>query len=497
VRKKTNNWSDKSLVEIRVDLDSGSYSSEELVKNYLSLIDKLEDKIGALLYFDKEQVLKEARAADKKIAAGEKRELLGIPILIKDNMHVAGMSTTAGSRMLKDYQPVYEATVVKKLKASGAIILGKANMDEFAMGSSCENSYYKITHNPWDLSKVPGGSSGGSAAGVAAGYCPAALGSDTGGSIRQPASLCGLVGMKPTYGRVSRYGVIALASSFDQIGPFARRVEDAALVLKIIAGQDSKDSTASHLSVGEYDNLVKSTVNGRKAAIVKELYEGVGDELRVVFDHAIADIRDLGVVVEEVSIPIIKYSIPVYYILQPSECSTNLARFDGVRYGYNAQIDQDVYDEAEDLYEQTRSRGFGMEVKRRIMLGTYSLSSGYYDDYFGKAARVRTLIISEFKKCLAEYDYLLGFTSPLTAFGVGEKIDDPLSMYLTDVMTVSMNLSGVPAISVPIGFSDGLPVGMQMVGNWFAEADLFKLAYNYQNINNWYLKKPKILKDLI
>ncbi|MBU0647904.1 Asp-tRNA(Asn)/Glu-tRNA(Gln) amidotransferase subunit GatA [Patescibacteria group bacterium] len=488
---------DDSIVEVQKKLDEGLFSSVELVGGVFDWIDKLEPDLNALISTDRKGAIQQAKESDKQIKEGVRKDLLGIPVIVKDNIVTRKMDTTAGSRMLEGYRSVYDATVIERLKSAGAIIIAKSNMDEFAMGASSETSCFGPVKNPWDISRVPGGSSSGSAVAVAAGYTWAALGSDTGGSIRQPASMCGVVGLKPTYGRVSRYGLIALGSSLDQIGPFGRRVEDVALTLKIIAGMDKRDSTSSEEKVGEYERDMRDNIKSLKVAMVKELYEGVEGKILDLLNKSIKLLEDAGVVVEQVSIPMLKYSLPVYYIIQPSECSTNLARFDGIRYGYMAESDIDDEEIRGDIYELTRKEGFGDEVKRRIMLGTFALSAGYYDDYFDKAARVRRVLIDEFKNIFDKYDALIGLTSPFSAFKIGEKTNDPLSMYLADVMTCGVNIVGLPAISLPMGLIDGLPHGIQMIGKWFGEKEIIKLAYNYQNLNDWKNIKPNIVKDLL
>lgn len=482
---------DKNIVEIKDLLNQKKFSSYELTSWYCDWIEYLDSDLNALIYFDREAALSNAREADKRIAKGEERDLLGIPILIKDNISTANIVTTAGSRMLIDYIPPYDATVVSRLKDEGAVILAKTNMDEFAMGSSGENSFFGAAKNPWDLERVPGGSSSGSVVGVASYYANIALGSDTGGSVRQPASLTGLVGLKPTYGRVSRYGLIALGSSFDQIGPISRRVEDSALLLKVIAGRDKYDSTSADKKVDEYDQACKENINGIKIGLVKELYEGVDIKMLNSLQKTVKDLESRGAIVEEVSMPVLKYSLAVYYIIQSSECSTNLARFDGVRYGFGKDNENN-----EDIM-QHRRMGFGKEVKRRIMLGTYSLSSGYYDDYFKKASEVRRKIVDDWQTLFDSYDVVMGLVSPVTAFKVGEKNDNPLEMYLSDVMTVGVSVAGLPALSVPGEMVNGLPVGIQLVGNYFDEASLLKVAYNLQMVNKWYKNIPQYINNKI
>ena len=483
---------ENSIADIREKICKKQISSLEICQQLADWIKRHESSLNAMIAMDVDQVIEKAKEADQRISQGETSDLLGVPVVVKDNIVTKNFKTTAASRMLENYQSVYDATVVSKLEEVGAIIIGKANLDEFAMGSSCENSYFGTSKNPWDISRVPGGSSGGSAVAVAAGYSWASLGSDTGGSIRLPASMCGVVGLKPTYGRVSRYGLISLASSLDQIGPFARRVEDVALMLKVVSGWDKKDSTSSQKDVDDYLSDIGNSIKGWKVAVLKELYDGVEEGVRKLFDSAIVKFKEMGVEVEEVSMPILEYSLPVYYIIQPCETSTNLARYDGIRYGYCSQTDDS---KDWDRYELTRKEGFGREVKRRIMLGNFALSSGYYDDYFNKASKVRAMIVEEYKKIFDSYDFILGLTSPFPAFRIGEKVDDPLSMYLSDVMTISINLAGIPSVSIPMGFIDGLPMGMQLIGGWYDEKKILQAAYNYQQITDWHLQVPQYIKE--
>lgn len=488
-----NNIFDKTIKEIRTDLENSKIGCGELVDIFYKRLEKGEEKkkLNAVVFTDKKLIAKRVKVVEKEVKAGVKKDLMGVPILIKDNIVCREYPTTAASKMLSGFRSPYSATVVDRLENSGAIIVGKTNLDEFAMGSSGENSVYGPTRNPWDFDRVSGGSSSGSTVGVAAGYCLGAYGSDTGGSIRQPASFCGVTGLKPTYGRVSRYGLLALGSSLDQIGPIARNAEDAALLLKVVAGYDEKDSTSSREKVEEYDLEVQKNVKGMKIGLVSEFYEQVDERLKKLLQEAVGKLVELGAVVEELSLPMMKYGLPVYYIIQSSECSANLARYDGIRYGGKEILDNKI-EETVDMVTKIRSEGFGKEVKRRIMLGTYSLSSGYYDQYFDKAAKARTLIVDEFKKAFLDYDLLIGFTSPSVAFSVGEKSADPLQMYLADVMTVPISLAGLPAISIPIGLENGLPVGMQIVGKWFDEASVLKLAGNYQKVTSWHKNLPYI-----
>lgn len=453
-------------------LASGEVSAVELTRAYLARIAAVEGAVQAFLLVDEAGALAAAQAVDAK-PRQERGPWEGVPIALKDILCVKGVETTCASRILKGYVPPYDATVVARLRQAGLIFLGKLNMDEFAMGSSTENSAFKVTRNPWDLERVPGGSSGGSAACVAASEAPWALGSDTGGSIRQPASLCGVVGLKPTYGAVSRYGLVAFASSLDQIGPLARTVRDAAALLELIAGRDPRDSTSVGLPepVGLPE---REDLKGLKFGIIKEFGEGVcQSEVLEVFGRAVAAIEHLGGNCEEVSMPSLERGLAAYYIIAPSEASSNLARFDGVRYGYRAPGCQDLYE----MYVRTRSEGFGPEVKRRIMIGTYALSAGYYDAYYAQAQRTRTLIIREFAEAFGRYDFLISPTSPTVAFRIGERVADPLAMYHSDLCTIPVNLAGLPGLSLPAGFAQGLPVGLQIIGPHFSERRLLNAAY--------------------
>jgi aspartyl-tRNA(Asn)/glutamyl-tRNA(Gln) amidotransferase subunit A len=453
-------------------LEKREASALEIVDAYLARIEAVDGEVGAFLSVLGEDARAQARAVDAK-ASGERKPWEGVPIALKDILCTKGLETTCGSRILAGYVPPYDASVVAKLRAEGLIFLGKLNMDEFAMGSSNETSAYQITRNPWDLDRVPGGSSGGSAASVAAGEAPWSLGSDTGGSIRQPASLCGVVGMKPTYGAVSRYGLIAFASSLDQIGPFARTVRDAAALLDLISFRDPYDST----SLGLPEPLTLPTavdLAGLRFGIIREyLGEACEPGVREVFNDAVAAIHALGGVCEEVSLPSVERGIAAYYIIAPAECSANLARFDGVRFGHRASGATDLMD----MYTRTRSEGFGPEVTRRIMIGTYALSAGYYDAYYGQAQRTRTIIIEDFKQAFERFDFLVSPTSPTVAFKLGERMEDPLAMYLSDLCTIPVNLAGLPGLSLPGGASQGLPVGVQLVGPHFSEQGLFEAAH--------------------
>ncbi|PTQ84966.1 aspartyl/glutamyl-tRNA(Asn/Gln) amidotransferase subunit A [Trichococcus patagoniensis] len=479
----------ETLTSLHEGLVNKEFSSVELTQAAFKRIAETDGKVEAFLALNEEGALKQAQAADEKGYA-DGNVLNGIPLGIKDNIVTEGVTTTAASRMLGDFMPIYDATVVTKLKQAGAVNVGKLNMDEFAMGGSTENSYYKKTKNAWDLTKVPGGSSGGSAAAVASGEVVASLGSDTGGSIRQPAAFNGIVGMKPTYGRVSRYGLIAFASSLDQIGPMTRNVTDNALLLEAISGYDAKDSTSMKLEVPKFSANLNGNVAGMKIALPKEYFqEGVSAEIQEAVRKAAAQFEEMGATVEEVSMPTLAYGIPAYYIIASSEASSNLQRFDGVRYGYRAENVNSL----DELYIKSRSEGFGMEVKRRIMLGSFSLSAGFYDAYFKKAGQVRTLIKRDFANIFAGYDLILGPTTTTTAFGIGEKNDDPLAMYMDDLLTVTINLAGVPAISVPGGFSaDGMPIGIQLIGNYFEEAKIYQAAFALEQANDYLEQHPNL-----
>jgi len=463
-------------------------SSVELTRAYLARIEEMESKVHAIVSVTGEQALEQARKADGLLADGGS-PLLGVPAFIKDNMCTRGIKTTCSSKMLENFVPPYDATVVTKLNDAGMVMVGKTNMDEFAMGSSTENSALFVTRNPWDLERVPGGSSGGSAAAVAAGEAVYALGSDTGGSIRQPASFCSVVGLKPTYGRVSRYGLVAFASSLDQIGPITKDVTDCALVLNAIAGHDERDSTSVPHPVPDYTRCLTGEVKGLRLGVPKEYFvEGMQPEVADALRTAIARLEELGAEIDwEVSLPHTPHALAVYYIIAPSEASANLARYDGVKYGYS-------YPGATmwESMEQTRENGFGAEVKRRIMLGTYALSAGYYDAYYLKAQKVRTIIRREFDQAFEKYDALITPTSPTVPFKIGEKTDDPLQMYLSDVCTLPVNIAGVPAVSIPAGFAENLPIGMQIIGRPFAEETILKVAHAYEQATEWHKRKPKL-----
>ncbi len=467
-------------------LKKGRVSSCELTEASLEAIEKLEPDVKAIVTTTAELALKQAKAADRRIAAGQCQPLTGVPALIKDVICTKGIRTTCSSKMLENFISPYDASVMQKLNECGIVMVGKANMDEFAMGSSTENSAFFTTRNPWDLSRVPGGSSGGSAAAVAAGEAIYALGSDTGGSIRQPASFCGITGLKPTYGRVSRYGLVAFASSLDQIGPLTHDVTDAALVLNTIAGYDDRDSTSVDLPVPDYTECLIGDIKGMRLGIPREYFvEGMQPQVEASIKAAIAELEGLGANIDwDVSLPHTPYALAVYYILAPSEASANLARYDGVKYGFSFKDTDNMWE----AMEKTRQHGFGPEVKRRIMLGTYALSAGYYDAWYLKAQKVRTLIRREFDAAFEKYDALITPTSPTTAFKVGEKTEDPLQMYLSDVCTLPVNIAGLPAISVPAGFDSGLPIGLQVIGKPFAEETILKIAHTYQQVTDWHTR---------
>ena len=486
----------KSILEIHQQLVNKECSAVEITQTALKQIQTLEPKVQSFLHITSDEALKQAQKIDDKIAAGEEIGLMaGIPISIKDAICTKNIPTTCGSKILENFIPPYNATVINKLLEAGAVILGKTNCDEFAMGSSTENSAYKITHNPWNLDCVPGGSSGGSASAVATGEGIVSLGSDTGGSIRQPASFCGIVGLKPTYGLVSRFGLIAYGSSLDQIGPMGRSVEDTAIVLETIAGYDAQDSTSLNVNIPEYSKDLGSTsLKGMKVGLIKEYCgEGINSEVEDAVNKAIAQLKSLGAQVKTISCPHFSYGIPAYYIIATSEASANLARYDGVKYGLRTEDIENL----QAMYKNTRSNGFGKEVKRRIMLGTYTLSAGYYDAYYLKAQKVRTLIKQDFDKAFEEVDVLLSPTAPTTAFKIGENVVDPMSMYLGDIMTVNINLAGVPALSLPCGFdSQGLPIGLQIIGNVLQESTILKVAHTYEQSTNWHQQVPSISNNV-
>ena len=481
----------KTAAEQSKALKNKEISAVELTQAAFARIDEVDGKLGAFNSLTKETALSTAKKVDEKIAKGEDLPLLaGIPLALKDNMNLVGSKTTASSKILENFVSPYNATITEKILNNLVPIVGKANLDEFAMGSSNENSAFKKVHNPWNLNKVPGGSSGGSAASVASCEATLALGSDTGGSIRLPASFCGIVGMKPTYGRVSRYGLIAFASSLDQIGPFARSVEDAANLLEVISGYDPKDSTSLNLPVEHYAASLKDDIKGKKVGVIKDLMsEGLTEDVEKAIQNAIETYKNLGCEIVEISLPKLKYSIGIYYILATAECSSNLARFDGVKYGYRTPDAKNLME----MYTKTRAEGFGPEVKRRIMLGTYALSSGYYDAYYKKAQQMRALVTEDFKKAFEKVDILISPTCPNTAFDLGAKASDPLQMYLTDIATISANLAGIPGISVPAGFDkDGMPIGLQILAPQLQEGKLFNMAYQFEQAHNYWKQLANI-----
>ena len=472
-----------SISNAKKKLLNREITSVDLTKALIERIEKYDDKIGAFITINKGHALEQAKKADQDIASNNISALTGIPIALKDLLCTKGIKTTCGSRILEDFVPQYDGTIVSKLKGHGAVIIGKTNLDEFAMGSSTENSAFKITRNPWNQDYVPGGSSGGSAAAVAAGFCCAALGTDTGGSIRQPASHCSVVGLKPTYGRVSRFGLVSYGSSLDQIGPITKDVKDAALLLNIISGNDKMDSTSADEAVPDFlkalEQFEKNSLKGMTAGIPKEYLsvEGIDPEVEKVFKDVKNILESLGVNIKEISLPHTDYVVAAYYIIAPCEASSNLARFDGVKYGFRDNSSDDLIE----MYKKTKSKGFGPEVQRRIMIGTFALSAGYYDAYYGKASQVRTLIMDDFSKAFETCDFILSPVAPSPAFKIGENIDDPLTMYLSDIFTLSANMAGIPGISVPAGFSSkGLPIGIQMMAKRFDEMTLLRAGYGFE-----------------
>jgi aspartyl-tRNA(Asn)/glutamyl-tRNA(Gln) amidotransferase subunit A len=480
---------DQSIASLAKKLRAKEISSVELTQDYLARIKQLDGQLNSYITVTDEIALAQAEAADKLIASGSTSTLAGIPIAHKDLFCTDGILTTCASKMLHNFIPPYESTVTGRMLASGAVTLGKTNMDEFAMGSSNENSHYGAVKNPWNLNKVPGGSSGGSATAVAAGLCVAATGTDTGGSIRQPASFCGISGLKPTYGRVSRFGMIAYASSLDQAGPMARSAEDCAHILQSIAGFDANDSTCSEVATEDYTANLEAPLEGLTIGLPKEYFgDGLNNDVATVIQDAVKEFEKLGAKVKEISLPNLNLSIPSYYVIAPSEASSNLSRFDGVRYGYRCEDPKDLMD----MYKRSRGEGFGKEVQKRIMVGTYALSEGYYDAYYLKAQRIRRLIKEDFVKAFDEVDVIMGPVAPTTAFGIGAKTDDPIAMYLEDIYTLSINLAGIPAMSIPAGFAEGMPVGLQIMGNYFAEAKLLNVAHKFQQATDWHTKNPSL-----
>ncbi|BAD80165.1 glutamyl-tRNA(Gln) amidotransferase subunit A [Synechococcus elongatus PCC 6301] len=477
-----------SIRELHSQLVRKERSAVEIAEAALQRIETLEPQLKSFLHVTADQAIAQAKAVDQRIAAGEEISLLaGIPIGIKDNLCTRGIPTTCASKILQGFVPPYESTVTQRLAEAGAVAVGKTNLDEFAVGSSTENSAYQTTANPWDLTRVPGGSSGGSAAAVAADECVVALGSDTGGSIRQPAAFCGVVGLKPTYGLVSRYGLVAYASSLDQIGPFSRSVEDTAILLGAIAGHDPKDATSLKVEVPDYTQFLKPSLAGIKVGVITETV--TDSPAGQAMQAALEVLQGLGAEIREISCPRFAYGLPAYYIIAPSEASANLARYDGVKYGYRVEEAETLID----MYCRTRAEGFGSEVKRRIMIGTYALSAGYYDAYYLKAQKVRTLIKQDFEAAFAEVDVLVSPTTPTTAFKAGEKTADPLSMYLSDLMTIPVNSAGLPGLSLPCGFDEaGLPYGLQIIGNVLREDQVLHTAYAYEQATEWHLRQPAL-----
>lgn len=478
----------KTISELSHELNAKNISSVELTQIFLERIKRFDEKLNSFITVTADYALKTAEKADQLRAKGQATPLTGIPIAHKDIFCTDGIKTSCGSKMLDNFIAPYNATVVEKFNTAGAVILGKTNMDEFAMGSSNETSYYGPVKNPWNLSCVPGGSSGGSSAAVAARLAPGATGTDTGGSIRQPAALCGISGLKPTYGRVSRYGMIAFASSLDQGGPFAQSVEDIALLLNAMAGFDERDSTSIDQPVPDYTKSLNNPIKGMRIGLPKEYFSnGLSQEVAKVIEDAIKEYEKLGAIIQEISLPNTALSVPTYYVIAPAECSSNLARYDGVRFGYRCADPKDL----QDLYKRSRSEGFGNEVKRRIMIGTYVLSAGYYDAYYLKAQKVRRLIRDDFTEAFKTVDVILSPATPTTAFKLGEKTSDPISMYLSDIYTIAVNLAGLPGISVPAGFVNQLPIGMQLIGNLFGEEKLLNVAHAYQKVTDWHKRIPE------
>ena len=483
---------DQSVAGLITGLREKSFSSTELAYAYLERIRLLDDSLNSYISVDEDLVLADARSADQRLASGETRPLTGIPIAHKDIFCTSGIRTSCGSLMLDNFVPPYDATLIRRFKEQGAVMLGKTNMDEFAMGSSNESSYYGPVRNPWDTDRVPGGSSGGSAAAVAAGLAPAATGTDTGGSIRQPAAFCGITGLKPTYGRVSRLGMIAFASSLDQAGPMASSAEDCALLLNAMAGHDPLDSTSSEEPVVDYCQNLEDSIEGLRIGLPSEYFgDGLDAATGGQIQAALKELESQGAVLVDVTLPNTRLAIPTYYVIAPAEASTNLSRFDGVRYGYRCTDPQDLHD----LYTRTRGEGFGDEVKRRILVGTYALSAGYYDAYYKKAQQVRRLIRQDFLTCFEQVDVIAGPTTPGPAFALGAKTDDPLSMYLEDVYTLAVNLAGLPGMSVPAGMVDGMPVGLQLIGRHFDESRLLNVAHRYQQATDWHRQRPGPSKE--
>lgn len=479
-----------TIHELREKLKKREIGARELTLEFLKRIEHVEGDVHSFITLTEDDAIRQAEEAEKRIINGDNLPLLGIPLAIKDLICIKEVRNTCGSKILSNYIPPYDATVIKKLRESGAVFLGKLNMDEFAMGSSTETSHFGVTRNPWDLKTIPGGSSGGSAAAVAADECAGSLGSDTGGSIRQPAAMCGVVGLKPTYGRVSRFGLVAFASSLDQIGPITKDVTDTAILMNTISGKDPLDSTSADVPVPNFTKSLINNVKGLKIGIPKEYFvEGMDGEVEKSVRGAVELFKKLGAEIKEISLPHADYAISTYYVIAPAEASSNLARYDGVKYGYRTNNTGNLLG----MYKKTRQNGFGAEVKRRIMLGTYALSSGYYDAYYLKAQKVRTLIKRDFDEAFKICDVLLTPTAPTPAFKIGEKFDNPIQMYLSDIFTISINLAGVPAISIPCGFSNkGLPIGLQLIGKHFDEETLIKAAYTFGQNTDYHIKNPEI-----
>src|SRR6202453_579102 len=476
-----------SVGELARRLAAREISSVDLARHFLARIERLNPSLNAVITLTADQALEAARAADRRLAAGERGRLLGIPLIHKDIFCTDGVRTSCGSRILENFISPYDATIVTRLKAAGTVMLGKSNMDEFAMGSSNETSYYGPVRNPWDTTKVPGGSSGGSSAASAARLAPFTTGTDTGGSIRQPAALTGVTGVKPTYGRVSRYGMIAFASSLDQAGVLAPSAEDAAAVLEVMAGFDPKDSTSIDTPVPDYPALLDAPLKGLKIGLLREFFDGLERRNAALIRDALEIYTSMGAETLEVSLPHLPLSVPTYYVVAPAECSSNLSRFDGVRFGYRCDQPKDL----KDLYDRSRGEGFGPEVKRRIMTGTYVLSAGYFDAYYLKAQKVRRLITDDFRKAFEKVDLVVGPTTPTPAFAIGAKVDDPVTMYLNDIYNIGANLAGLPGISAPCGFVDGLPVGLQLIGPHFSEARLLSAAHQFQLATDWHTQRPR------
>ncbi len=478
----------KTLTELATGIKAREFSSVELTQAFLARIAKHDAALNSFITVTAEQALTQAVAADARLADGSAGPLTGIPYAHKDIFCTDGVKTSCGSKILDNFIAPYDATVTTRFNAAGMVMLGKTNMDEFAMGSSNETSFYGPVKNPWDTKAVPGGSSGGSAAAVAARLTPVATGTDTGGSIRQPAALCNLTGIKPTYGRVSRYGMIAFASSLDQGGPLTRSAADAALLLGAMAGFDARDSTSVDVPVPDYSATLGDSIKGLKIGLPKEYFgEGLDPRVGQAIEAAIAEYKKLGAEIIEISLPNTNLAVPTYYVVAPAECSSNLSRFDGVRFGHRCEKPKDL----EDLYKRSRGEGFGAEVKRRIMIGTYALSAGYYDAYYLKAQQLRRLISEDFKQAFGKVDVIMGPTSPTVAFNIGEKVNDPVTMYLSDIYTIAVNLAGLPGMSIPAGFVDGRPVGLQVIGNYFAEARLLNVAHQYQQVSDWHQRVPR------